>query len=291
MIRWLTHIPVSAALLVTILPGCSGGVATDPPTVSALGQAAAAVDEPVTRAPIGATTHGKVKRIGDALGQVDLRADQRASLEALALQAEARQAPTLKARDDLAATIASQVEAGAIDHAALQPKIDALVAAMRAQQPGDRAAFESVHAILDPPQREAFVEAMRSSFHGMFNGGAPGEQGAKKEHGGHPLAHWATDLGLSEDQVSTLRTLIHAGMAEHHGEFKEGMGRGHALLEAFTADTFHFDDVQPAEDPAVHVTKMTSHVLDLADKALPLLTPGQRSLAAAKVREHALSIP
>ena len=277
MIRSLTLVSLSAAFLVTALPACSGSVVSDPPTASA-------VDQAVSRAPIGAATHGRLKHIGEALGQVDLRADQRVSLEALAAEAEVRQGPALKAKEELSAIVASQVEAGAIDRALLQPKIDALVVALRAQQPGDRAAFEKLHDTLDPTQRKAFVVALKSTFHGPMGAGM-------KEHGGHSIAQWAADLALTDDQQSGLKELFHAGMGEHHGDGKEGMARGHALLDAFTGDTFRFDDVQPAEDPQVHVTKMTTHVLDLAEKALPLLTPEQRALAAAKVRLHAGAMP
>jgi hypothetical protein len=214
-----------------------------------------------------------------------LRPDQRASLESLAADAEARQAPSETARRDLTATIAAQVEAGALDRSALQPKIDALTAAMRAQQPGDRAAFESVHAILDPAQRVAFVEAMRSSIHRPIEGWV-------KDHVGHPLDQWATELGLTDAQRATIKDTLHGVFGEHHGDWSHGPGHGpHGLLEAFKADTFSFDQASPAEDPGIHVTKMTGHLLDVAELALPILTPTQRGLAATKVRERALEMP
>jgi len=276
MVRWLNPLPVAGVLLLAGVPACSGaGAPSDPSNAPAVAAA-------VTRVPVGAATHGQVKRIGEALGQVDLRSDQRATLERLAAEAEARQVPTEQARAALATALASQIEAGAIDRVALQPAIDALVAALRAQQPGDRAAFESVHEVLDPAQRAAFVEAMRTTFHAHTLG-----------HDGHPLAQWAADLALTDAQRSAIHDLLHAGKTgqEHRGEWAHGGGHARELLDAFAADSFRFDDVEPARDPAVRVTKMTDHVLGLAEKALVILTPGQRSLAAAKVREHALEMP
>src|ERR1700722_2040861 len=126
-------------------------------TAPALGCAATVSSEPApaaqgatTVAPVATTAHGAVKLFGDALGDVPLTASQRVAVEQLATDADARHAQARAARADLMTTVAAQVEAGQIDRTALQPKLDALTAAMQASQPADRAAFEQLHAILTP---------------------------------------------------------------------------------------------------------------------------------------------
>ena len=113
----------SLFLSLTVLGGasfvvaCGGSVEHSPQT-----SAAAA-----TKAPIGTNTHGFVKVVGDALGEVALRPEQRTEIEKLAQDAEARHAPMFEGRKELMLAFADQIERGTIDKAALQPKIDRVI--------------------------------------------------------------------------------------------------------------------------------------------------------------------
>jgi Spy/CpxP family protein refolding chaperone len=113
--------------------GCGGSVTSEPPQTA---------DTATTKAPIAVSAHGPVKLFGEALGDVPLTAAQRAQIEQLANDAEARHSDARAARKDLMTVLASQVQRGQIDRAALQPKLDGLTAALQKAQPGDRAAFE-----------------------------------------------------------------------------------------------------------------------------------------------------
>ncbi|HEY1691212.1 MAG TPA: Spy/CpxP family protein refolding chaperone [Polyangiaceae bacterium] len=269
-------LPLAAALAFASA-GCSGTAGTEP--------IAASPEGATTRAPVAQNAHGPLKVMGDALGDVPLTASQRAAVESLATDAENRHAAARAAHKDLALAIAGQVQAGAIDRAALQPKIDAVVAAMKAAQPGDRAGLEQLHAILTPDQRTAFVDAVRARM--SQHKGA----GAMREH--HGLKQWATDLGLSDEQRSQikdgLKQHFQAKMAAGHegapwGEAKE---HGHAVMEAFKGDRFVMNEVAPPHDVAQMSQKMTDHLLGIAEVALPILTPQQRTLAAQKLRDRA----
>jgi hypothetical protein len=122
---------VSLLALSVAAVGCGGSTADTSPQTA---QSAA------TLAPVGAQTHGPVRLVGEALGDVPLRPDQRTELEKLASDAEARHQATLSARKDIVDAVAAQVEAGKIDRAALQPKIDAAADAWAKVQGDDRAA-------------------------------------------------------------------------------------------------------------------------------------------------------
>jgi len=162
--------------------GCAGTVTSEPPTTA---------DTATTRAPVAVNAHGPVKLFGQALGDVPLTASQRQVIEGLATGAETRHAEARVAGQDLMNTLAAQVEAGQIDRAALQPKIDALSAAMQKAQPADRAAFEQLHAILTPEQRSAFVDAVEAHAQEM--------RGQMKEHNG--LKQLAAVLKISEELI------------------------------------------------------------------------------------------
>lgn len=263
---------LSLALAVPAL-GCGGSVTSEPPQMA---------DTATTKAPVAVNAHGPVKLFGEALGDVPLTAAQRTQIEQLATDSEARHADARAARKDLMTALAAQVQTGQIDRAALQPKIDALVAALQKAQPGDRAAFEQLHAILDPQQRTAFVDAVKARI-----GAHMGEM-----HDKHPMKQWAEDLKLTDDQRAQIKSAImdrmHAAnaaggahdwtQAKHHGE---------AVMQAFETDRFVMAEVSPPRDMQAQVTKMTGHVLGIAEAALPVLTPEQRVLAAQKIVEHA----
>jgi Spy/CpxP family protein refolding chaperone len=235
------------------------------------------------RAPVAQSAHGQIKFIGEALGDVPLTPEQRGDIEKLATDADVRHEGARAARKELMLAIAAQVQAGVIDRAALQPKIDALVAAAAIAQPADRVAFERLHAILAPDQRTAFVDALEAHI---------GEHiGDLREH--HPMKAWAADLKLSDAQLSQIKAVLKQsfeGGREGHGEAPwagEGRHRGAKVLKAFKQDRFVMDEVAPAGDVGKKAGSASDRFLGIAAQVLPILTPEQRSIAAQKIHERA----
>jgi Spy/CpxP family protein refolding chaperone len=272
-IRYVARFVVPFALAAGPL-ACGGSVAAEP---------AASAGSPSTRAPVARNTHGPVKLVGEALTDVPLTAIQRAQIETMAAEAEARHATTRSARRDLMVAIAGQVRSGAIDRTALQPKIDALVAAARSTQPADRAAFEQLHAILEPDQRKLFVDALEARWHDRM-----GATNAK-----HPMKQWAEDLKLSDEQRAQIRAALQqhfAGAGKGHDggpHGAEGKRRAAQVLDAFKKDRLLLDEVAPAHDgPAEQGAKASERFLGMAEVVLPMLTPEQRAIAAQKLEER-----
>jgi Spy/CpxP family protein refolding chaperone len=234
---------------------------------------------------VAQNAHGPLKVVGEALGDVPLTATQRAQVERLAADAEARHADARLARKDLMLAVAAQVQVGSIDRAALRPKVDALAAALTKAQPADRASFEQLHALLSADQRTAFVDALEARI----------EEHKGKMREGHPLKKWADDLKLTDDQ----RTQIRAALHDHFRQMAHGEGgehpwadeghRGAKVLSAFKQERFVMDEVAPTRDVSLMAGKMSDHLLGLAETVLPLLTPEQRGIAATKIRERAES--
>jgi Spy/CpxP family protein refolding chaperone len=238
-----------------------------------------------TRAPVATSAHGPVRLLGEALGDVPLTPDQRAQIERLASDAEARHAAARAAGKDLVDALATQVQTGAIDRAALQPKVAGLASAMQAARPADRAALEQLHAILSPDQRVAFADAVEARLHGPHGG-------PDREKGANPMRQWAADLNLSDEQRSRIRAILeeaHDQMPRaEHRRWGEGRGRGAKVFEAFKQDRFVMDEAAPAPADADHrAAEMGGRFLDVAAKVLPVLTPDQRAIAARKLRERA----
>lgn len=286
---------IGAGSLVAV--GCGGSV-EQPQT-----QASAA-----TKAPIAQSSHGVVKMFGSALGEVALRPEQRTELEKLALAADQRHAAMAEGKKDLMLAVADQVEKGAIDKAALQPKIDRIVADLEKGRPEDNAALARMHAILDPEQRNAFVDALESRFKGGHHGGkgkhrgerGEGEKGEAGEHHGrmggfHGLKQLSDDLKLTDDQKTKIFEAIKAsresekGKGEHHG-MRGRMGEGKKALESFRGDKFDPAAAAPSPDKIrAQATEGSTRIVGIAQTVLPILTPEQRKIAADKIRAMASS--
>lgn len=274
------------------LAACSGSSTVAEPSSTAQG---------TTTAPIAAVVHGPAKRIAEALGQVPLRADQRSAVEQMAKDYETRMAPMMKARADLANAIADQVQAGTIDRAALQPKIDALTTAHKTVEPQNRATFEKLHDLLTSEQRAAFVTAMQSH---------PNHEHARDGRRGR-MQKWATEIGLTPDQQTQIKDKIRARWESHFAgavngtdeqkvdAVKDGqmVAHGHAMhermkatLEAFKGDKFSMDQVAPTQDDKPMANELAGHMLGMLETSLPILTPDQRAKAAQKLRERATKL-
>lgn len=280
--------------------GCGGSVEQPQTQASA-----------VTKAPIAPQTHGVVKVFGDALGEVALRPDQRTELEKLAVAAEQRHLAMADGKKDLMLAVADQLEKGSIDRAALQPKIDRIVADLEKGRPEDTASLARVHAILDPEQRNAFADALEAKFKGKHGGwkhgggddkgkdgpkGEAGEQGAGPDHAGgpkgmHGLMQLAADLNLTDDQKSQIKDVLKAGREGHSfREMYDRMSEGKKVLESFRSDKFDANVATPAPEKLRERAAIgTSRALGVAEKILPILTPDQRKIAAEKLRTMASS--
>ncbi|MDP9000478.1 MAG: Spy/CpxP family protein refolding chaperone, partial [Myxococcota bacterium] len=244
------RLPLFAIALSTTLGaaalGCGGTASSEQPTTAS----AAA-----TRAPVAQSAHGPVKMVGDALTDVPLTAAQRADIEQLASGADARHSSARAARKSLMTALAAQVEAGAIDRAALRPNIDAVAAAVAALQPADRAAFERLRAILGPDQRTAFVDALEARMHERM-----AESMGEAHKGG--MIHWAQQLKLSDDQREQIKAAAQRLRSSAHEEgggpaWKQQKERGAKVLEAFKKDRFILDEVAPARDVGRLAVKST----------------------------------
>jgi Spy/CpxP family protein refolding chaperone len=265
--------------------GCGGSV-EQPQT-----QASAA-----TKAPVAPNTHGVVKMFGEALGEVALRPEQRTELEKLAVLADTRHAAMASGKKELMLALADQIEKGTIDKAALQPKIDRIVADFEKGRPDDHAALARMHAILDAEQRNAFVDALEARFKGKHHGGKhhgeAGEHGHKGKMGGLlAMKQLSDDLKLTDDQKARIMGALEG--SHHRGSFKEGrrhMGESKKVLESFRTDKFDPGAAAPSpDDLRARAATGSTHLIGFAEKVLPVLTPEQRKIAADKLRTLANS--
>ncbi|MCA9586043.1 MAG: Spy/CpxP family protein refolding chaperone [Myxococcales bacterium] len=298
-------------LIATLAAGSAvacGGTTAEPQT-----QTSAAA---VTRAPIGQSTHGMVKVLGEALGEVPLRAEQRTELEKIATDADARHAPLAAARKDLMVTLADQVAKGQIDRAVLDAKMTQMRTDAERVRAEDGASLAKVHALLDKDQRAAFADALDARFekfgHGHHAKGAPHaahHKGGFAGGFGHMKA-LADELKLTDEQKEKIFATFKEARAEmraHWGEKREGAEgagpdarvrgegppkfaqhrRGPKLSDAFRADKLDLTQLGPKAEQHAHMKSMIDRGVSMGEKILPILTPEQRAILAAKIKARA----
>lgn len=272
----------SLALTIALLSGaaaCSGG-ATNVPASTA--QAAA------TKAPLAVQVSGPLRGIADSFAEVPLRPDQRTAIETELKNAEDRHAKLKPLAKDAILVLADQIEKGTIDETALQPKVDAAVAALEPIRNEDRAAIQRVHDLLDASQRSVLTDTLDAKHSERF-GKHAGPMGG---HGGFKKI--ADDLNLSADQKAKLfEAFRNEAAGEEHGWKQNRESWGDAkeerekAMESFKSDQFKVDQAMPKMDLTKGSKQMLEKGVRFAKVALPILTPEQRATAARILRERA----
>jgi Spy/CpxP family protein refolding chaperone len=222
--------------------------------------------------------HGAPRLIEKALDEVQLRPEQKSAIAKIKADAEKRHAPVKAARSEFLGALADQIEKGKLDRCALAPAIKALASAGAEAHPGDRAAFEQLHSILNAEQRAAFVEALKRNWESL-----------QKFHEPAALAEKvAKELNLSADQKASLEKIF-AGIHEvRQAEpwYAAHRERWTKILDAFKGDRFVLDEVAPMGDVAAHSTARVEGRLWAGEAMLPVLEPEQRKAVADKLRER-----
>jgi len=251
------------------------GLAAVPP----LARAAAPQQTTEAAETTASAMHAEGKLIDKALDEVNLRPDQKTAVEAMRADAEKRHAPVKAAKERLLTALADQVEKGQLDRCAVAPDIKALASAEAEAHPGDRAAFEKLHSLLDATQRTEFVDALKKQWDAV-----------EKMHEPAALAdHIAKELKLSAAEKTSMEKIL-TGLREVHEaqpSYAAHHERWKKILDAFKGDHFVLDQVAPEGDVAAHATARVERMLWAKEAILPVFSPEERKVAADKMREWA----
>src|SRR5688572_12772534 len=171
------------------LAACSGSGATttsNPPEPA----------KPAATAATAAAATGWVGMLERALGEVNLRPEQKTEIDQMIRAAEARHAGVKEAGQGLKTAIADQLDSGSYDRAKLDREVGALEAALQKTSSADVAALARLHAVLDANQRNLLVDALEGELTDHKRDG----KGRGRRGGMFKAKKWAVDLALSDDQ-------------------------------------------------------------------------------------------
>jgi Spy/CpxP family protein refolding chaperone len=214
----------------------------------------------------------------DSLGVTD---EQRAAITKIQQDLAVKLEPEHAAQGTVLSILADGVAAGAVDKA----KVDAAIAKLDVATAGPATtatseALNQLHAVLTPPQRKALVDKLQAHWQVWQDANA--EAGAP--------AAVASDLRLTADQMSRIRAAVQTSPMDATKSFDRALADsrmrdfGTAFeREAFDAEALN-DGARPTADLAGHGIRRMARVYEAA---APVLTPDQRTKAAARLRVHA----
>lgn len=290
MMRLIKIAPI--ALLVGLAAtGC--GASPDPDPNAA--QTDQALNAPAAEGETGGPEGGRFRGRGgpmaifhEALGELDLTADQKAKIQAALDTAKAGGPEHEHERGKgpaVFADIAEGVRAGKVDEAAIAKKLDAL-AAEHAEGPAKMAAaFQTLHDTLTADQRAKLVASMKAKMEAHEEKMAEHREahGPPPDGAGPPFMR---GIELRDDQKAKIeKALADAGMSKPDGKarFEEMRGKMKASLDAFAADKFDAAQTFAAMKggPRDHVEKMVKALAVV----VPLLDEAQRNKLADNLAE------
>jgi len=280
------QLPMFALMMFTAVAGCSGE--------SASGSGADTASQANTVAQSSSTTTNPAPQGGpmmmhhhpggpDMLIQAALRepinltADQRTSIEALAksVHAERPAWDATKAKE-----LAAQVRAGNVTSSPFGAAPDATK--MAEHKAAAATALTTLHDTLSATQRTALVDAIeahqakgRPDHLGRpdFANGGP--------HGDHAMAPFGGDLGLTDAQKQQLHAKMEANRPAKPNIDSAAMKAAmNAKLESFKADNF---DANAFLTPPAGVTPPAAPTSNPLQDLVSVLTPAQREQLAQKI--------
>jgi Spy/CpxP family protein refolding chaperone len=271
--------------------GCGGSSLGTPPPAAATG----VVQDDAT---MGLMEHHRYHHHGGvtlfiamSLDTLGVSPEQRAAVEKIRADLQARMGPAREREQSLVAILADGLAAGSMDTA----KVDAGVALVTAAAAGVHDAsvdsLNELHNVLTPPQRAALVDKVESHW-AVWQDANAEETGAAKAAGGR-LAALTTDLGLTVDQVNKIRAGLGAGPTSVPRLDPQKIAADlQSFGDAFRGEKFDAKALTTASGAdASMVGWGAARLAYFVEILSPVLTADQRANFAERLREHATHDP
>jgi Spy/CpxP family protein refolding chaperone len=224
--------------------------------------------------------------IAMSIRDLDLSADQRATVDKIRSDMIEKMAPVRAADRDLSTILADGVAAGAIDKAKADKAIDKVVAQAQKVHDGTVDALVRLHAALNSAQRAELIDKLQGHFEKWKAAHGQDESEEKEHRSGHLLA-LVRDLSLTQDEADKIKAAfkaqMKAGKPQDH-EHKEVHEHLKAFETSFKADKFD-PKVLSSVSADKHMARWgASRRATFLEAAAPVLTPDQRAKLAQMVR-------
>jgi Spy/CpxP family protein refolding chaperone len=222
---------------------------------------------------------------------LDLRTEQRASLNEIEQNLRADLAPHKETLRQLVQALADGIESGKLDPADAAAHQAALKAAAAEAKASVQTAMNAVHDTLGIDQRVALVTRLDQQRQGRVHD-AVDARDAPNNNG--PLAKLALELGMTEEQKAALREAVQQGVDDiipnHKVQREAHEARMRAMADAFVSDNFDAVDFDPAADSEHSIESFALVAQRAIEASERILTVSQRQALASVIREHAAKL-
>jgi Spy/CpxP family protein refolding chaperone len=223
-----------------------------------------------------------------SLKDVDLTADQQASVQPIREDLLAKMEPARAAEKDFANTLADGVAAGAVDRSKADASIGKLVTEVQGLQDASLAAIAKLHDVLNPFQRAKLADELQAHWEKWKEAQGRDEQDDHQHRAG-PLGALVAQLGLTQDEAKKIKANFHDRMKANPQEHahKEVQDHLQAFTAAFKSDTFDPKKLTGAKAANGHMARWgATRRARFYEAAAPVLTPDQRTKLAQMIRDH-----
>jgi len=292
-VQGLTRLVAPAALALAFVSGCSAG-GTSIEDSSDTAQAASPDTKVAPKPGKGERFGGPEKMFREAIGNLDLNATQKATIDKALADAFPEKARKEKgeAMKPVFGLVASQIRAGSIDEKAINAKIAEVAPGKEDDHRAKMAAaIQTVHDTLTSEQRAQLVDELESKVSEHQGKERDHERAGKKEHahhGGGELGFLLHGVDVDDAQREKIKSALDAAgiappekgeMKSMRGEMKAKMA---AMLEAFKGDKFDAASALPEKEEHGHAEHLARMVKALS-VVVPLLDQDQREALAKNI--------
>jgi len=241
---------------------------------------------------------GPEQQLIAALYSLDLRPDQRKTMEGLVVDAQATLLPSKQAVADLMREAARGIREGKVNEERLRILAENMKGEFHKARPLVISTLNTVHKTLDRAQREQLVTTLRAQHKARMaerfgeTGEGAGFHG--RGHGNMKRAHHRTHriaerLGLSRGQKGRIKDVIQRGIAAMQQDqpapedrWKKRREKIRAAVESFLTDDFDAAKLPFLDKPHMPGLEKLDKIMKLGNAVLPIFSAEQR----AKIATH-----
>jgi Spy/CpxP family protein refolding chaperone len=232
---------------------------------------------------------GVLMLIVASIKDLDLRPDQRTTIDKIRSDLLAKMEPARAAGKDLANTLADGVAAGAVERAKVDSAINKLVVQVQGLHEASLDALNQLHGALSAQQRAALVDALQSHWEKWKAAHGRDEQDDHQHRSGYLVA-LVGELGLTKEQAEKIKAAFHERMKANPQDHlhKEVQDHLQGFASAFKGDAFNAKNLTLAKAADGHMARWgATRRVRFFEAAAPVLTPEQRTKLSQMIRDRA----
>jgi Spy/CpxP family protein refolding chaperone len=222
-----------------------------------------------------------------AMDTIGVTPEQQSAIDRIKADFRSKTQPVRTANSVVVQALADGIAGGQIDTAKVNAAITAVTAASGRVEGATAEALNQLHVLLRPEQRAALVDKVEAHWMVWKETNAGDQASENLRPDGH-IARLGAELGLTSDQVYKARANLTDASGASQAPFDPAEAEAHMkdFAAAFAAETFDAKALPAAPASTRLATWGATRMAQFYEALGPVLTPGQRTKVADKLRQH-----